>query len=252
MVSDTLDRYASNEDAAEHCEILPARVHGLPALIYPASLPLEYPRLMEYLSRLAQSAAYQTVQERRKVAKKVDKNQREEFAPIVSLGMSMLFEGKGWCGKVVRPSDPHVLQDSSESLLSVVELVRTAATTRTLGSYSTCSGVSILLSEGRSKQLIDRYDYTDSEGRDFTFFEGKNLHALCYECGGQLVVDMLVGGGPLAGPRVWGPLKRMAREPLSFYMLSGRGEADAYGVVRSTYYLDLCDPATTPPLMSTI
>jgi|GEM_PF-6468705 len=240
MVADTLQRYRPDADNHLQTTVQPCSVGGIPSLVHPAALAREAPRLHRYLENFSASSGVQLIADRREKQIGTQRERRHQWAPVVALGASMLFAESGDGHSPPQPSSPQRARDPAAQL-DVFEAIALAAAVRARGQRSRLTANGMLVQRRGLKHHIDHYQHrlpAAGRLRRLAYFEGKSFHALGYRCGDQLVLEVLVGGGPFNAPRLWGPMRRMARDPVQFHLVCGRGEADGFGVMKATYYLD--------------
>jgi len=249
MVADTLRRYRPNADNHLQTTVQPCVVRGEPSLVHPTALAQEAPRLYRYLQNFSASSGVQLIADRRE--KKLDKQRerRHEWAPVVALGASMLFAESGDSQNLPQPSTPQRARDPSAQL-GIFDTLELAAEVRARGRHSRLAANGMLVQQPGPNHHIDHFQHSPQAAggrRRLAYFEGKSFHALGYRCGDQLVLEVLVGGGPFGAPRLWGPMRRMARDPVQFHLVCGPGEANGFGVMKATYFLDspACSAAAT-------
>lgn len=240
MVADTLARYQPTVENRESTRVQPCVIRGKPALVHVGNLSERSPMLHGYLQNFASSNNIHLLADRRGRSEQVDDERRRHWAPVVALGASMLFAESGESECLPRPSTPQQPRDDGVGL-DVFSVVRLAAQIRAHGDRVRLAANGMLVQNRGARHHIDHFQQTlDSDrGRQrFSYFEGKSFHALGYRCGDQISLDVLVGGGPFGAPRLWGPIRRMARDAVEFHLVRGLGDADAFGVMKASYYLD--------------
>ena len=91
--------------------------------------------------------------------------------------------------------------------------------------------------------FIDRYDVAVPKqcgGGRFSFYEGEGFGALGYDDGsGTVVVDVLAGGSPFAGPRLWGPYDQVINASSRMKLVMGNGDSDSMGLLKASYKIGL-------------
>jgi hypothetical protein len=241
MVADTLERFQPGEANREQTRVQPCVIRGKPALVHASDLAERSPALYRYLKNFAQIGEIQLIADRRGEAAQVREERRRHWAPVVALGASMLFTESGESKDMPRPSMPQVRRNIEDDPLDVFQVVKLAAEVRAHGDRVRLNANGMLVQNRGQQHHIDHFQHTLAafgSARRYSYFEGKSFHALGYRIGDQLSLDVLVGGGPLNAPRLWGPIRRMARDAVEFHLVRGRGEADAFGVMKASYYLD--------------
>jgi hypothetical protein len=88
----------------------------------------------------------------------------------------------------------------TESILAV------AAETKSKRALKRVSTSGIKMPQGYFCDYINRYQYTYPNDENFSYYEGDGFGALGYHADdGKVVLDVLVGGGAFAAPKLWGP-----------------------------------------------
>ncbi|MEM7207676.1 MAG: DUF3579 domain-containing protein [Pseudomonadota bacterium] len=245
MVADTVARF---DDAPENRMTTwsqPCVIKGSPSVVYARGLHESCSTLFHYLQNFAFCNDLKLVEDRRVDRMKVTNDRRKSWAPVVALGAGMMLRDTPFDGASLIPSTPHELR-SGEPELSAPELIALAAEVRVSGSYQELASNGMLIPKNSTDYSIAHYHAeTEMLGqrRPVSYFEGKTFHAVGYRSGDQVVLQVLVGGGPFSAPRLWGPVQRMARDPVELHYLQGLDGRDGFGIFKVTYYLDSDGPA---------
>ncbi len=120
----------------------------------------------------------------------------------------------------------------TESILAI------AAKTKAEGKLKRVSTRGIKMPSSYVGGFINRYEHTFDNGNTFTYYEGEGFGALGYQVdAGKVVLDVLVGGGPFASPKLWGPYDQILgdKDNSSMQLLMGDGSKDGMGLLKSFY-----------------
>ncbi|MCG8325070.1 MAG: DUF3579 domain-containing protein [Thiotrichales bacterium] len=89
---------------------------------------------------------------------------------------------------------------------------------------------------------INRYDYQFPEscgGGKYSYYEGEGFGALGYHHGKKVVLDVLVGGGAFAAPKLWGPYDQVLYDNHEMQLMMGDGKKDGMGLLKASYSIGM-------------
>ena len=240
MVADTISRFGTEPGSQLSTFIQPCVIRGEPSIVHEKNLHESCSTLYHYLQNFAFCNELKLVEDRRTDRIEVVRDRRQSWAPIIALGAGMMLRETNLAVSDLAPSTPHELR-SGEPDLSPHDMISLAAGARSAGSHTELGSNGMLIPNNLGSYTIDHHQSeTELFGvtRSVSYFEGKNFHALGYHSGDQIVLNVLVGGGPFSGPRLWGPVQRMARDPVQLHYFAGNEGRDGFGVCSVAYYLD--------------
>ncbi|MEM7292145.1 MAG: DUF3579 domain-containing protein [Pseudomonadota bacterium] len=240
MVSDTIARFDQDPNQRMHSWIQPCVIKAMPSVVHEKNLHESCSTIFHYLQNFAFCNDLKLVEDRRSDRIEVTTDRRQAWAPVVALGAGMMLQKTQFSANSLVPSTPHELR-SGEPELDAVSLINLAAKIRTHGEHQSLTSNGMLIPNASDDYLIGHYRNRTTlfnQDRDVSYFEGKSFHAVGYASGDQVVLNVLVGGGPFNAPRLWGPVQRMARDPVQLHYLQGRGGRDGFGIFNVAYYLE--------------
>ena len=248
MVADTIKRFEDKPANNLFTSVQPCVIKGCQSIVYEKSLHEREPTLFHYLQNFTLYNQMKLIEDRRTDRATVVKERRKNWAPLVALGAGMMLKGTQFKSAELVPSTPHVLR-SQEINLNARELINTAAVVRSFGRMSELTSNGILIPHQKRGMTINYYEYEVDAAKPsgktastvFSYFEGKSFHALAHLSGDQICLNTLIAGGPFGAPRLWGPVNRIARDPVQLHYMKGRGGMDGFGVFNVAYYLEYAE-----------
>lgn len=123
-----------------------------------------------------------------------------------------------------------------ESILSI------AAYAKQNGNLKRVSTRKIKMPQTYVGGYINRYDYQFPQscgGGKYSFYEGEGFGALGYYQGKKVILDVLVGGGPFAAPKLWGPYDQVLYDNHKMELMMGDGSNDGMGLLKASYSIGL-------------
>ena len=240
MVADTIQRFSTAPRDNFYTMVQPCVIKGHMSVVYARNLHETQPILFAYLQNFTVFNDMKLVEDRRVDRAEVINERRQQWAPVVALGAGMMLRNTRKTGDELVPSTPHILR-SGERDRPARNIIEIAAQVRGLGVYSKLESNSMLTPNLKRRYAINYYEHQIQEDRGarvYSYFEGKNFHALGFLSGDQICLNTLVAGGPFNAPRLWGPIQRMARDPVQLHYMRGRGGMDGFGIFKAVYYLE--------------
>ena len=240
MVADTIQRFSTEPSDNFHTMVQPCVIKGHMSVVYERNLHETQPLLFAYLQNFTIFNDMKLIEDRRKDRAHVIRERRQQWAPVVALGAGMMLRNTHRVGDELVPSTPHILR-SGEKDRHARDIIEIAAQVRALGTFSKLESNSMLTPNLKRRYAINYYEHQIQEReaeRVYSYFEGKNFHAVGYLSGDQICLNTLVAGGPYNAPRLWGPIQRMARDPVQLQYMRGRGGMDGFGIFKAVYYLE--------------
>ncbi len=240
LVSDTIERFGRGSDGKLYTDVQPCVIKGFPSVIYEKNLQESSSTLFHFVQNFATCNNLKLVEDQRVDRLEVSRDRRQNWAPLIALGAGMILQETKYKTAGLAPSVPHELR-SGEPVMDASEVVNLCARIRGEGMFTELESKSLLIAKNCRPCSIRHYHMElDFHGgrREFNYFEGKVFHALGHLSGDQIVLNVLVGGGPFNAPCLWGPVERMARDPVRLHFMPGHGSRDGFGIFQVTYYLD--------------
>ena len=240
LVSDTIERFGGGSEGQLHTDVQPCVIKGIPSVIYEKNLHESSSVLFHFVQNFASCNKLNLVEDQRSDRVEISHDRRQNWAPLVALGAGMMLRETRYKSASLVPSIPHELR-SGEPAMEASEVVNLSARIRSEGLFTELESKGLLIANNCRRYSIRHYHMElNFRGgrREFSYFEGKIFHALGHLSGDQIVLNVLVGGGPFNAPRLWGPVERMARDPVNLHFLRGHGSRDGFGVFQVIYYLD--------------
>lgn len=239
MVADAVERYPHTPESIFTTDVMPCNVRGKPSLIVSAALKQQACPIYPYLQQLAYQNNLRLVQNRREASQDVEKDRRQQQTPALALGACLVLnQGREQSHEIVLNDHFTPLQPD----MSIHTLIYTAAMVRSQGEHTQYKANRLLIPNHDSHHRISHYGYTidyHNGQTQFSYLEGKNFHALCYPMGDQLILDIIIGGGPMNAPRLWAAHKRTLRTPIMLHLLGSHATNDNFGIMRASYRLNL-------------
>ena len=103
-----------------------------------------------------------------------------------------------------------------------------------------------IFGENAQQRRLDGYAskiIKGGESRVFSYFDAENFRAIGYTRQSNFVFHVFAGGGPEQETKIWGPLQVMTREPLHFRLYRSTNTEKTFGMLYSSYTLNLRDTA---------
>jgi len=126
----------------------------------------------------------------------------------------------------------------------VTSILSVASETKRQGQLKRVSTRGIVMPQNYVGGIINRYDYQfplECGGGKFSYYEGEGFGALGYHNGNQVVLDVMVGGGPFTAPQLWGPYDQVLGDNhnTSMKLMMGNGQNDGMGILKASYAIGM-------------
>lgn len=247
--------------------IHPCFVDGVRTLVHKRGLEADQPGVFERLKRYAAKNGFALLEDRRK-RELTCRDERRRVAPVLVFAASLL-------GGNLALAENGMLTDGEQLVVPTIEIVGTrteasedreylnidgkrfisephgeiqqilkvAAEVRSKGEYHRVRTRGLQMPSEYTGSFIDRYDYTiptaDGE-RAFSYYEGDGFAALGYHSGkGKVILDVIAGGGPFTGPRLWGAYDQVLNSNIRMDLMFGDGKDDSMGLLKASYKIGL-------------
>ncbi len=240
MIADIIEQSCDMPGNKLYTSVQPSIIRSKPSVVYEKNLHESCPILFHFIQNFAYCNDLILVEDRRTDRVEVNWNRRRSWAPMVALGAGMMLQSMQCESASLVPSTPHELR-SGEAELEADEVIDLSARVRDQGRFTELESNAMLIPVTSNRSLISHYELElEFRGgrRPFSYFEGESFHALGYLSGDQIVLDVLVGGGPFVAPGLWGSVQHMARDPVQLQYMPGSGGNYRFGVFKVTYYLE--------------
>ena len=240
MVAATLSRFDLGVGGHYDTVIHPCILKGQPGFIYERGITELYPGLFNYLEKLAQRNHLKLQENRRIESIEFNAERREICSPVIGLGASIMLKQTAMGKSGIIPSPGNVLR-GNHTLIDVKHIINIAAEVKQKGQHQLIDANSMIKIKGSEREKVNYYQAClkkNNRNKLYHYFEGQGFHALGYMCGEQFAVEVLLGGGPLNAPGIWGPLQRMSKDPVEFHLFMGPGTQNGFGILKSRYILD--------------
>jgi hypothetical protein len=124
------------------------------------------------------------------------------------------------------------------------QILTIAKEVKALGTAKKVSTRGIKMPQGYANSSIVKYDhtvYSDKDAMTFSYYEGEGFSALGYHHKGEVILDVLDGGGVFSAPELWGPYDQVigGKRRAKMKMLMGDATQDGMGLLRSGYAIGL-------------
>ncbi len=218
-------------------------------LYVPPEMATLQERGLHYLGVLAARNNFEMVEDRRQSDVRTIREQRDLNRPKVALGMALMMRQAGLSGCTASLSRPHRLAPTSP-LIDVPDLISMTA-------HATPSAKRIVLLP--NEPLLELLDNNTQPIAGFgcrmetphtstllTHFSGEALRCIGYSTGGQYVMHLLLGGGPLTSTRLWTHPRTLARTDIRFRLFFGQDQAHDFGLLYSTLYYNMSERIPLP------
>ncbi len=241
----------------------PCIINNKRVLVYERGLAIKNPDAFEQLRTYAEKNGFGLKEDQRSgVSKSVGFERRmAKTVPLMFLA-SGIFMASGASAEIANPSKTSVkvLSDvevsgqydrndraySSENGKRFItnpygeteSILAVAAKIKANGTVKRVSTRGIKMPQGYVGGYIKRYQHTFANGEKFSYYEGEGFGALGYHAeDGKIILDVLVGGGPFAAPKLWGPYDQLLgdKDTASMQLMMGDGSKDGMGLLKSSY-----------------
>jgi hypothetical protein len=242
----------------------PCFIDGVRTLVHKRGLKQHSQDLFQRLKAYAQSHGFALREDRRK-RELTCRDERRRLAPILMFAAGLLSQGLH--------AEDGGLRDKDVTVVPTIDVIGERVTTdraylieagkrfvsKPHGSVELILGIAnevrakgdkhrvrtrgIHMPSEYTDSFVDRYDYvmpTSCGGETFSFYEGEGFAALGYHAGhGEVILDVLAGGGPFSAPRLWGPYDQVLNANIRMDLMMGDGLKDGMGVLQASYKIGL-------------
>jgi len=218
-------------------------------LYVPPEMTTLQERGLSYLGVLAMRNDFQMAEDRRRADINTINEQREGRPAAAALGLALMMQQAGLQGSTASLSRPHRLGPASP-LIDVPDLISMSA-------YAAPSSKQIVLLP--NQPLLEVLDNNTQPIAGFgchlqtrqtptllTHFHAEFLRCIGYSTGGQYVMHLLLGGGPLSSPSLWTRPRTLTRTDIRFRLFLGHDPAQDFGLLYSTFYYNMSERIPLP------
>jgi len=261
---------AQNEALKYTTSVHPCVINGKRTLVYQRSLKQQNPTAYFHLNEFAEANGFALKEDQRSNLKSVRNERRSKIMPMMALGAGLFM---GQAATSVAAADDDYFQNANISAeTEVVEVIgeRESSKRKYLlkdgkrfisGPFGEMEAILAVSAEVKSKgklkrvrtrgikmpntyssSFINRYDYSFPEncgGAKYSYYEGEGFGALGYHDGKKVVLDVMVGGGPFAAPKLWGPYDQVLNDNMKMDLMMGDGSEDGMGLLKASYAIGL-------------
>jgi hypothetical protein len=215
-----------------------------PSLFVPPDMAELQPASLRYLHTFTQRHEMTLVEDRRALELQPTIEQRDQSAPMLAIGISLLLKQTGLPGIAKVLSNPHRLNADSPCI-PIPTLVQMAA-----HAVSRSKRVVILPNRmivnvlDNDTQPIAGYacKLLSKDGNTvLSHFDSKNFRAIGYSAGNQYIMHVCLAGGPLNNPLIWANFHTLTRTDIQFQLFPGKLPANDFGLFYATYYLNMAE-----------
>ncbi|MEM7541923.1 MAG: hypothetical protein AAF384_10115 [Pseudomonadota bacterium] len=242
----------------------PCLVDGKRTLVHRRELANEQPDIFSKLVRYAKKHGFRLLADRRN-QQLACRDERRRLAPVLMFSAGLVaastvsadnqVNGQAVdvvptidvVGQTEAESRPYLIQAGKRFVSSpygeIDLILKVAEKVRDGGEKKRIMTRGMQMPSEFAGSFVDRYDYQMPEecgGQRFSYYEGDGFAALGYRSGrGKIVLDVLAGGGPFTGPRLWGPYDQILNSNTKMQLMFGDGEGDGMGLLKASYKIGL-------------
>ena len=242
----------------------PCFVNGDRTLVHKRGLDRDQPTIFQRLKAYALRNGFALLEDRRK-RELTCRDERRRLAPILMFAAGLVSNAimaeDGTLredGAAVVPTIDLMSQRESDDRAYLLEAGRPfvsaphgsielilgiAGECRARGDRHRMHSRGLLMPGEFTETIVDRYDYhmpPECGGRRFSFYEGEGFVALGHHAErGQVMLDVLAGGGPFPAPRLWQAYDQVLNSNTRMDLMFGDEASDALGVLKASYKIGL-------------
>ncbi len=229
----------------DYCKLKCRMIQRRLTLIYPYDLGEQSPEVLQYLSAFAQQNKLKLLRERRSDNIEPLYECRKQEPPILALGVGMLLQQTGLVGS----DQLHLADTTPQPQVSgqrFGRLLKIGAEVSQKGKKVNLRPNRFIFGENAPQRRLDGYAskiIKGDESRIFSYFDADKFRALGYTSQSNFVFHVFAGGGEEQNTSIWGPLQVMTREPLHFRLFRSTSSERKFGMLYSSYTLNLSETA---------
>ncbi len=248
-------------------KVHPCIIEGHRVLVYERGLKKTQPDAYEQILAFAERNGFKTKEDQRDPAanktERVFERRMAKTAPMVVLAGALFAQGAVQAdtgavdGVQVMPDvevmgeaesqDRPYLQKNGKRFIDgpygeVESILAVATEAKKSGDLKRVSTRNISMPQEYVGGYINRYDYefpASCGGGKYSYYEGEGFGALGYYHGEKVVLDVLVGGGAFAAPKLWGPYDQVLYDNHEMKLMMGNGKKDGMGLLKASYSIGM-------------
>lgn len=247
-------------------KVHPCIINGHRVLVYERGLRQSSPEAYEEILEFAQANGFSVKEDQRESPSnrsgRLFERRMARTAPMVLLAGALFAQGAAQAeetpaGVQVMPdvevlgdhesSDrPYLVRDGKRFISGpygeVESILAVATEAKQSGTLKRVSTRNIKMPQEYIGGYINRYDYQFPEscgGGKYSYYEGEGFGALGYYHGEKVVLDVLVGGGAFAAPKLWGPYDQVLYDNHEMQLMMGDGKQDGMGLLKASYSIGM-------------
>lgn len=243
----------------------PCFIDGVRTLVFRRGLQREQPSVFQRIRAFAQQNGFALLEERRQRELEC-RDERRRLAPVLmfaaaltsnaaiaedgslKVGEQTVVPTIEIIGERAAPDQRAYMNVGGKRFISnphgeVEQIMQVAAEVRSQGEHRRVMTRGLQMPSEYTDTFIDRYDYAmpgHCGGQMFSYYEGEGFAALGFHTGdGEVVLDVLAGGGPFSAPRLWGAYDQVLNSNIRMKLMFGDGLTDGMGVLMASYKIGL-------------
>lgn len=249
-------------------KVHPCIIGGHRVLVYERGLQRNQPEAYEEILNFAETNGFKIKEDQRdpksNISDRTFERRMAKTAPMVLLAGALLAQGTvqadtgdGASGTQVMPDvevlgekesneRPYLSRDGKRFISGpfgeVESILAVATEAKQSGKLKRVSTRNIKMPQEYVGGYINRYDYQFPEscgGGKYSYYEGEGFGALGYHHGEKVVLDVLVGGGAFAAPKLWGPYDQVLYDNHEMQLMMGDGKKDGMGLLKASYSIGM-------------
>jgi len=213
------------------------------SLFLPPEMSIRQPETLRYLHAFASHNGFRLVEDRRSVDIQPIIEQRQQSSPApMALGVSMMLKQTGLPGPIRDLSKPHRL-DLGSPHIEMTQLIEMAST-----AVPKSKRVVILPNQFIVEALGNNTDPVVGHACHLvsgdvvtvlSYFESPAFKAIGYSAEKQIVIHVLLAGGPQRAPLCWTNLHTFGDGSCRFQLFRSNHPGHDFGLFYKTFYIDL-------------
>ncbi len=267
-MTDSLRQTGFRKLISRAARVHPCIIGGKRVLVYERGLRRNQPEAYEEILDFAERNGFKVKEDRRDPA--TNKNaclferRTASTAPMVLLAGALLAQGVAQAnvneeigtlqvmpdvevlGEHESSERPYLVRDGKRFISGpygeVESILAVATQAKQSGSLQRVSTREIKMPQEYVGGYINRYDYSfpaSCGGGKYSYFEGEGFGALGYHHGDKVILDVLVGGGAFAAPKLWGPYDQVLYDNHEMQLMMGNGKQDGMGLLKASYSIGM-------------
>jgi len=267
-ITDSIRQTGFKKMMFKAAKVHPCIIGGNRVLVYEHGLCKSHPEAYEEILNFAETNGFKVKEDRRQPesnqSDRTFERRLAKTAPMVLLAGALFAQGAVQAGVGDSADGPQIMPDvevmgeheSSERAYlvrdgkrfisgpygEVESILAVAIEAKQAGTLKRVSTRDIKMPQEYVGGYINRYDYQFPEscgGGKYSYYEGEGFGALGYHHGKKVVLDVLVGGGAFAAPKLWGPYDQVLYDNHEMQLMMGSGKHDGMGLLKASYSIGM-------------